>query len=144
MPPGPLRCIATLLIIALVTPLDGMAQTRPHATLDGIGGEAKTTLIVAALVATVAVIGVGVYFAVRQAHTVKGCVAQGSNGMELERENGQSFVLLGATRGIRAGERVKVTGSRRKKVAGVSDRPSFIVDKLDRDFGACTPAPAQS
>jgi hypothetical protein len=143
MPPGPLRCIATLLICALIAPLDGIAQAHPHAAFDGLGGKSKTTLIIAALVATVAVIGVGVYFVVRQAHSVKGCVAHGTTGLQLQREGGQSFVLLGATSGIRAGERVKVTGSRRKKVSGVSDSPSFVVDKLNKDYGACTVSPAQ-
>jgi hypothetical protein len=64
-------------------------------------------------------------------------VADGGNGLDLQTESGQSFVLLGATTGLKAGERVKVTGARKKRVNGVTDKQSFIVDKLDKDYGAC-------
>jgi hypothetical protein len=134
---GPSRLIATLVICGLLIPINASAQARHHAAFEGLGSGAKTTLIVAVLVTAVALIGVGVYFAVRQGHTVKGCVADGANGLDLQTESGQSFVLLGATTGLKAGERVKVTGARKKRVNGVTDKQSFIVDKLDKDYGAC-------
>jgi hypothetical protein len=73
---------------------------------------------------------------------LKGCVADSAKDLELRTGDNHSFVLLGATTGIKAGDRVKVTGSREKKVNGVSDRPSFVIDKLDRDYGTCTVATA--
>jgi hypothetical protein len=132
------RCIATLLICGFLIPANAPAQARPQAALEGVGVDSKTTLVVATLIAAVALIGVGVYFAIRQGRSVKGCVAEDRNGLELQTEGGQSFVLLGATIGIRSGERVKLTGSRKKKVTGVSDKPSFVVDKLDKQYGPCT------
>jgi Na+-transporting NADH:ubiquinone oxidoreductase subunit NqrD len=131
------RCIAALLICAFLIPTHAEAKARPHAAFDGLGTGAKTTLIVATLVTAVALIGVGVYFAIRQGHTLKGCAANGPNGMELQLKDGRRFALLGATTGIGAGDRVKVTGSRKKKVSGVSDGPSFVVDQLDKGYGAC-------
>jgi len=135
------RCIAALLVCVLLFPASAQAQVRSHAALDGLGTTSKATLIVATLVAAVALVGVGVYFAVRHGHTVRGCVADRPNGLELQMEGNQSLGLLGATTGIRSGDRVKVTGSRKKKVNGVSDRPSFVIDKLDKDYGPCTHLP---
>jgi len=89
-----------------------------------------------------AVIGVGVYFAVRASHTTKGCVAQAADGFELVTGDNQRFLLLGATSGVKPGELIKVHGSKKKRVAGVSDRRSLVIDKLDRDYGACSAAPA--
>jgi hypothetical protein len=73
---------------------------------------------------------------------LKGCVVDGSKGMELQTESGESFALFGETAGVKAGERVKISGSRQKAVKGVSARQSFVVERLDKDFGACTAAMA--
>lgn len=136
------RCIAALVICGLVIATNAPAQARPRAAFEGLGADSKATLVVAALVTAVALFGLGVYFAVRQGHTVKGCVAEGGNGLALLTENGQSFVLLGTSTGLKAGERVKVTGARKKRVNGVTDKQSFVVDKLDKDYGACANLPA--
>jgi hypothetical protein len=136
------RCIAALLICAFLIPTSAEAKVHPHAAFDGLGAGSKTTLIVAALVTAVALIGVGVYFAIRQGHTLKGCAANRAKGLELQLKDGRRFALLGATTGIGAGDSVKVTGSRKKKVSGVSDGPSFVVDQLDKDYGACAVAMA--
>jgi hypothetical protein len=137
------RLLAASLICVSLTPANAAGPPRHHAALDGLGTDAKTTLVVAALIAAAAAIGVGVYLAVRQGHTVKGCVAAGGGGLELQTESGQSFVLLGARAGIKAGDRIKVTGSRKKRVSGVSEKQSFVVEKLDKDYGVCTVAPAR-
>jgi hypothetical protein len=129
------------LICALLIPAIAPAQARPQATLTGLGPTSKTTLIVATLTGAAALIGVGVYFAIRHGHTVKGCAADGPNGLELHTQDRQSLLLLGATTDIKAGHLIKVTGSRKMKVSGVSDRTSYIVDKLDKDYGACTVEP---
>jgi hypothetical protein len=139
---GPSRCIASLLICCLLIPAIAPAQARPHAAFDGLGLGSKAALVIAALTTAVALIGVGVYFAIRQGHTVRGCVAEGANGLELQMEDSRTYQLLGATTSIKAGERVKVTGTRKKRVNGVTDKQSFVVDKLDRDYGACPVSPA--
>jgi hypothetical protein len=136
------RCIAALLLCAFLLPTNAQVKVRPHAAFEGLGAGSKTTLIIVTLVAATALIGVGVYFAIRQGHTLKGCATNGANGLELQLKDGRRFALLGATTGIGAGDSVKVTGSRKKKVSGVSDRPSFVVDQLDKDYGACAVATA--
>jgi hypothetical protein len=139
---SPVRRIAILLLCVSMIPMETLAQARPRATLDGIGLKSKTTLVVAALAAAGALVGLGIYFAIRHGHSMNGCVVTGAGGLELQAEDGQrSFVLLGATSGIAAGNKVKVHGSRKKKVDGVSDKPSFVVDKLDKVYGACQAAP---
>ena len=135
------RAIAALLICAFLVSAPAHAKARPEAVLTQLGPGSKTTLIVAALVAVVAAIGVGVYFSIHQAHTVKGCVSSNGNALELTTGDGKNFALLGATSRVQAGDRIKVTGSRKKRVSGVNDKPSFIVDKLDKDYGSCPRAP---
>jgi hypothetical protein len=90
-----------------------------------------------------ALIGVGVYFAVRASHTTKGCVIQASDGLELVTGDNQRFLLLGATSTVKPGELIKVHGAKKKRVAGVSDRRSLVIDKLEKDYGACAAAPSQ-
>jgi hypothetical protein len=140
------RCMASLLICGILIPADAQAQARPHAAFDGLGLGSKTTLVVVALTTAVALLGVGVYFAIRQGHTVRGCVTESANGLDLQMKDGSTYLLLGATSGIRAGEWVKVTGAKKKRVNGVTDQQSFVVDKidkLDKDYGACSVSPAR-
>jgi Na+-transporting NADH:ubiquinone oxidoreductase subunit NqrD len=136
------RCIAALLICAILMPTHAEAKVRPHAAFDGLGAGSKATLIIVTLVTAAALIGVGVYFAIRQGHTLKGCTAKSANGLELLTKDGRHFVLLGATTGIAAGDQVKVTGSRKKNVAGITDSPSFVVDQLNKNYGSCAVATA--
>jgi hypothetical protein len=110
--------------------------------LDGAGLNTKATLITAALVTTVAVIGVGVYVVIQHAHTVKGCVTDDPNHLLLHTDDGKTYVLLGATTNIKADTRIKVRGTRRKKIAGVTNEPSFVVEKLNKVYGSCSVSPA--
>jgi hypothetical protein len=137
------RGAALPLICALLSPAITPAQARPQATLTGLGPASKTTLIVATLTGAVALIGAGIYLAIRHGHSVKGCVSDGPHGLQLNAQDGQSLLLLGATNDIKAGHLIKVTASRKAKVSGVSDEPSYIGDKLDKDYGACTVEPSR-
>jgi hypothetical protein len=139
------RLTAVVLIVALFANSLGQAPTprpRPEAVLDGVGIETKGTLVTAALVTTVALIGVGVYVIVQHAHTVKGCVTDDPNKLMLHTSDGKTYVLLGATTNIVADTRIKVRGSKRKKIDGVTDQPSFVVEKLDKVYGPCSVSPA--
>jgi hypothetical protein len=140
------RIFATTAVFALLLAgtEDGRAQVAPHAALDAPGSNAKSDLLIAGFLTAVVLVGVGSYFAIRRQHALKGCVVDGSKGMELQTESGQTFALFGRTDGVRAGERVKVSGSRQKAARVVSARQSFIVQRLDRDFGACTVARAHT
>jgi hypothetical protein len=138
------RLTALVLVAALfVNSLgqDVAGQERPRPASSGLGTKAIVTLSIATVVGIASGIGAGVYFAVRRAHTVKGCVIDDPNGLKLQLQDGKTFVLLGATTNIKADERIKVTGTRKKKIAGLTDEPTFVVEKLDKVYGSCSVAP---
>ena len=139
------QCIALVLVVALLANSvgqDSVAQPKRNAALEGVGLGAKTTLVVAALVTTVALIGTGVYLGIQRAHTVKGCVSDNPDGLLLQTQDGKTYVLLGATTNIKADQRIKVRGTKRKKIDGVTDQPSFVVEKLDKVYGTCPVVPS--
>ena len=136
--------IVTICVLLMTATESSRAQATTHAFLDGAGQTTKSSLIIAALVTAVALIGLGVYFASRHGHSVHGCVEHSPDGLELHTDDGRSFLLLGDTTGIQAGDRVKVRGSRHEKLDGVSERPSFVVETLDKDYGSCTVTPSHS
>jgi len=138
------RIMSLVLIGALLASSlgqDSVAQRRPVAALDGVGVKGEVTLATAGLVTGVALIGVGVYIIIQQAHTVNGCVSDDPNGLLLHTKDGKTYVLLGATTNIKGDERIKVTGTRRKKIKGLTDQPTFVVEKLNKVYGSCSVAP---
>lgn len=139
------RMTAIVLVVALFATSmgqDSLAQARPEAALEGLGPKAKTTLAVTGMVAVVSGIGVGVYAVLQHAHTVKGCVSDDPNELLLHTQDGKTYVLLGNTTKIKADTTIKVTGTRKKKIAGITDQPSFVVEKLDKEYGTCSVTPA--
>jgi hypothetical protein len=138
------RWTALVLVVALLVNSlgsDVAGQERPRPAASGIGAKGAVTLAVLALTGVASGIGVGVYFAVQRAHTVKGCVIDNPDGLLLQTQDGKTYVLLGATTNIKADERIKVTGTRRKKIAGLTDQPTFVVEKLDKVYGTCSASP---
>jgi hypothetical protein len=92
------------------------------------------------LVAVGAGVGLGIYFAVHHGHTLTGCAASTPDGVELVTEGDrQTYSLIGDVAGIKAGDRVRVSG-KKKKDGGSSRR--FLVEKPAKDFGACKALPA--
>ena len=138
------RILATVVISALLVTAaeSSRAQAHPQAALDSPGSNAKTEVIGAVIASLVAATVLGIYFSTRHGHSATGCVANGANGLELRTQEGQSYVLLSATAGIKAGDRIKVSGSKKKKVDAVTDRPSLIVFQLEKDYGVCAVQPA--
>jgi hypothetical protein len=138
------RITSLVLIVALLASSlgqDSVAQTRPDATLDSVGVKGKVTLAVVGLVTAVTLIGVGAYVVIQHAHTVNGCVSDDPNGLLLHTKDCKTYVLLGATTNIKADTRIKVRGTKRKKIDGVTDQPSFVVEKLDKVYGSCSVSP---
>jgi hypothetical protein len=83
-----------------------------------------------------AAIGIGIYLLIRHDHSLTGCAINGPNGLELYTEgNQQTYALIGDVAAIKSGDRVRVSGKKKKQVAG-SNRP-FLVEKLSKDFGPC-------
>jgi hypothetical protein len=98
--------------------------------------------IVVGIAAIGAGIGLGIYFAVRpRGHSLTGCAGSGPDGPELVSENDQqTYALTGELAGIKSGERIRVSGKKEKKKASAPQQ--FLVEKLNKDFGACKAQPA--
>ncbi|HEY1903019.1 MAG TPA: hypothetical protein VGG56_11330 [Terracidiphilus sp.] len=52
----------------------------------------------------------------------------------------QTYSHLGETAGIKPGDRIRISGKKEKKNSGVPQQ--FLVEKLNKDYGSCTEAPA--
>lgn len=140
----PHRIILTwLLVCALLIPAPELAharKVRPIANNDQIVSNGQIAGVIIAIAAVGAAIGVGIYFAVRHNASITGCVASGPNGLQLANEgDSQTYSLMGVVASLKPGERVRVSG-KKKKVAGVAH--PFLVDKVKKDFGAYTAQPA--
>jgi hypothetical protein len=97
--------------------------------------------ILVAAVAIGAALGVGIYFLVRQSPSISGCAASRADGLTLRNEGDQqTYSLIGDTAGIKAGDRIKVSGKKKKK--DPSGKHDFLVEKLKKDYGACKVSPA--
>jgi hypothetical protein len=111
--------------------------TTPKSASAGIVGASngKTAGVIIALVGVGGLIGVGVYFAVHHGHSLKGCASPGPGGMQLLNEGDQqTYALAGDVDGIKAGNRVRVSGNK-KKATGNSRQ--FVATKLSKDYGPC-------
>jgi hypothetical protein len=88
-----------------------------------------------------AAIGVGVYYAVHHGHSLNGCAVSGPGGLALQnRGDLQTYALVGEVSAIKPGDRIRVAGKKEKKNSGVPQQ--FLVEKLNKDYGSCTAAPA--
>ena len=103
--------------------------------------DGKTAGVIIALVGVGVLIGVGVYFAVHHGHSVKGCASSGSGGMQLLNESDQrTYELAGDLDGIKAGNRVRISGDK-KKLSG--NTRQFVATKLSKDYGLCNIQPSR-
>jgi cysteine synthase len=94
--------------------------------------------IVAGVAGGGAAIGILVYFALSRPPSIKGCAVTGPNGLELKNEgDGQTFQLLGITSDVKPGDRVRVQGKKKAIGKSSSGNPTFLVEKLAKDYGAC-------
>ena len=113
-------------------------QDQPPPLFTGSIGP-STGEIVGILVGIAAVgagIGVGIYFAVKHNHSVTGCARSTSDGMTLTTESDkQTYPLTGEVAGIKAGNRVRVSGKKAKEKS--SGARKFLVEKVSKDFGSC-------
>jgi len=110
----------------------------------GIAGASngKTAGVIIALVGVGALIGVGVYFAVHHGHSLKGCASSGPSGMQLLNESDQqTYALAGEVDEIKAGDRVRVSGNKKKPTGGSRQ---FVATKLAKDYGPCKIQPSTS
>ncbi|HEY6293228.1 MAG TPA: hypothetical protein VI455_16875 [Terriglobia bacterium] len=82
--------------------------------------------------------GAGIaYLALRNHGTVVGCVQPSSDGMKLMNEKDRNiYALVAENIPLNPGERVALRG---KKSKDDSDKPTFHVSKLVKDYGSCKP-----
>jgi hypothetical protein len=92
--------------------------------------------IAAAVVGTT----VGVTLAVQHSrHTLEGCILTGGDGLELRLSNAKVYALKGVLADVKVGERLKVHGSKVKRVNGdTAASQTFLVEKVNKDFGPCS------
>lgn len=75
-------------------------------------------------------------------HTLVGCVFTGPGGMQLRRGDATVFSLEGETAAVKAGERVKLHGSKVKQTKDSTGKQVFLVEKVKRDYGPCAASAA--
>ena len=97
----------------------------------------KLAGIAGGLAAIGAGIGIGVYVAVHHNHRLTGCAITGTGGLQLRSAgDSQTYALVGEVSAIKFGERVRLSGKKSKKSGDDAPR-EFLVERLDKDFGAC-------
>jgi hypothetical protein len=96
----------------------------------------QVVLIGVGIAAVGAGIGVGVYYAVRHNRSLKGCTTSGPNGLQLLNQGDQqTYGLIGEVADIQSGERVRISGKKEKREAGVP--PIFLVERVNKRYGSC-------
>lgn len=101
----------------------------------------QVAAVIIGAVAVGAAIGVGIYFIVRKNSSITGCAASGSSSLSLQNEGDQqTYTLTGDIANIKAGDRIKVSGKKKKRDA--SGKRDFFMEKLVKDYGACKAPPA--
>jgi hypothetical protein len=136
----------TLLIAVLVSValLVGAARPAEAQFPSGCVGYCGNGIVIGIVVTAAAIATVGVLLAVNHYHHfVKGCVATGPNGLELETSDSTVYFLAGDRAAIRPGEMVKLHGSRMKKSKDGKAGRGFNVSQLKKDYGPCHVAAAQ-
>lgn len=99
----------------------------------------QVTLSVAAIAAVVVGTTVAVTLAVQHSnHTLQGCISSGANGPELRLDDAKTYTLKGELGDIKVGDKLKVHGSKVKKVKGDSAGAQvFVVEKVNKNYGPC-------
>ena len=124
-------------LIALLIPVLFLL-TSPVAKAQTGDGKIVSNGEIAGAIAGVAGAGAAIALVVvheHNLHTLKGCVSSGAGGLRMENAGDKrSYALTGDTAGIKAGERVKLSG---KKMKGDGDHRQFALSKLTKDYGPC-------
>lgn len=123
-------------LTALVLCIALLCTARHAKAQSGIGiSNGEAVGIVAAMAAVAVAIGVGIYLVVRHPSSVTGCAAAEGNSVTLLSEaDGQTYALSGDIANIKPGERVHVSGKKKKDSAG---HHTLTVGKVVKDYGPC-------
>jgi hypothetical protein len=137
-----LSAIATGCALFATLTLPARAQSTPGSWNLSIGPSSTQVAGVALGIAGAgAAIGIGVFYAVHHGHNLTGCVASEGNGLELLTDSDhKTYALNGEVADIKPGERIHVAGRKSKKSSAVP--PSFLVEKVSKEYGPCEVMPA--
>jgi len=70
-------------------------------------------------------------------HSLTGCAFNGPNGMKLKTSDSKIYSIDGDSVAIKAGEKVKLHGSRVKAKKTADGDQTFKVEKVSKDYGPC-------
>ncbi|SRR6266436_4000142 len=92
--------------------------------------------IIAGAAAGLTVVGILVYRETHKHSSITGCLASGADALTLQNEKDKkAYTLSGDPSALKAGDRVTVRGKKSKDTSG---RSYFQVEKLVKDYGACS------
>lgn len=100
------------------------------------GEKAGIGVVAGAAVATVVLVEIH-----QSHHNLKGCVFGGPNGLELQTSDLKTYSLDGAASNVKAGDLVRLHGSRISKAKNGDGKDVFRVEELKKDYGACRITP---
>ena len=131
---GRIRRFSLIAIVSALLLITHPINAQSSGKIGASNGEIVGAIV--GISAGLAAIGIGTYYAIHHAHNLTGCAAETGNGLALTTEGGgQAYVLQGETGGIKAGERVSVSGKKGKQSSNALR--SFQVERLSKDLGPC-------
>lgn len=127
------RNLQSVLVIALLL---GISLPASAQSLKLNIGPPKGEVIAAAVGVGAAITVTVLYFALRNP-AITGCVQSANGAFSLTTDKDHlSYTLVDEGAGIKAGERVKLKGKKKKDKQG---QLSFRVSKVKKDYGSCQP-----
>jgi hypothetical protein len=136
-----IAALAALFLLFSEAPMRAEGQEFPSGCIGYCGSGIAIGIGVTAGVLA----GVGIALAINHDHhTLTGCVSRGPNGLEVQTREAKTYSLEGDAVAIKAGDRVKLHGSKMKKANGSPGTAVFEVKKLSRDYGPCSVASAST
>jgi hypothetical protein len=91
--------------------------------------------VIGAAIGVGAGIGAGIYFIHRSHTSLTACVREAEGGLSATAKDGTNYQLMNAPSQVKAGERFSLRGHKSTSASG----HTFRVDRVSRDYGACSP-----
>lgn len=121
--------------IALFTAVAMVLTLGPSGTTGCTRGEEiGSTVGITAAVALIVVVAVEVH---NGHHTLRGCISNGPNGLELRTSDARMFALDGGGGALKAGDLMKLHGSKLRRTKNANGDGVFRVESVKKDYGTC-------
>jgi hypothetical protein len=128
--------IITLALVGMAAGPTSVYGANRQSTDTQIVSNGQIAGVAAGIAAAGAAIGIGVFYAVHHGHSLTGCTASGSSGLQLVSEGDhETWLLVGEVNDIKPGERVHISGKKEKK--DPANTRQFLVEKVSKNFGPC-------